>query len=78
MKRFTVRIMKSGYSGKISYYVFDTVSKSRVSRHATIDKMSAEISADELNISNMVKDYSEDPRPYEIRRAEAAEQYGKL
>lgn len=69
--RYTVRKMTSGWNGDVKWYVFDTVKKGRVSVHAMIGRDAAQLSADELNISDMVKPHAEDPRPYEERLAEA-------
>ncbi len=76
--RFTVRKQTSGYSGSVRYYVYDTVSKGRVSVHAEILRDSAQFQADALNISNMVLPHAEDPRDYEVRLAEAAVKYAEL
>lgn len=73
--RYTVRKQTSGYSSSVRYYVYDLQTKSRVSVHADILRGSAQASADRLNISEMVKDYAEDPRPYEVRLAEATMAY---
>lgn len=76
-QRYTTSKMTSGYNGVSRYYVYDTVSKGRVTVHAHLMRSTAELQADQLNISDMVKPYDEDPRPYEVRLAEATEAYSK-
>ncbi len=76
--RFTVRKQTSGYSGTVRYYVYDTVAKGRVSVHADLMRDTAQYSADNLNISDMVLPHAEDQREYEVRLAEATEKYKKL
>ncbi len=73
--RFTVRKQSSGYTYSVKYYVYDTVSKGRVSVHAMLTRDAAQASADALNISDMVKPHAEDPRPYDVRHAEATAAY---
>lgn len=73
--RFTVRKQSSGYSASVKWYVYDTVSKGRVSVHAVIGRDAAQVSADALNISDRVKPHAEDPRPYEVRLAEVEAQW---
>jgi hypothetical protein len=69
--RYTVRKMTSGYTGLSKYYVYDLVGKGRVTVHAHLMRADAQVEADSLNVSDMVKPYDEDPRPYEVRLAEA-------
>jgi hypothetical protein len=76
--RFTVRKQSSGRTFSETYYVYDLVGKGRVSVHALQSRVSAQASADELNIAYLVKDHAEDPRPYAIRHAEAAAYYAKV
>lgn len=73
-RRFTVRQQRSGYTGNVSFYVYDNVSKGRVSVHA-MSQQQAQASADDLNIGDMVAPHAEDPRPYAVRRAEAEQRY---
>jgi hypothetical protein len=74
-ERFTVRKMVSGRTGVAKFYVYDTVSKGRVTVHAHLLRDSAAAEADSLNIGDMVRPHAEDPRPYDERRAEAEESY---
>lgn len=39
--------------------------------HAMLRREDAQLQADGLNIADMVKPHAEDPRPYEVRLAEA-------
>lgn len=73
-RRYTVRKQSSGYTFSETFYVYDLVKKGRVSVHAGT-KESAQIDADDLEISAMVADHADDPRPYAERRAEAAERF---
>lgn len=73
--RFTVRKQSSGYTASVRFYVYDLVSKSRVTVHAHRCRDTAEMEADRLNIQEMVKPHAEDPRPYEARYAEAEAAY---
>lgn len=68
---YTVRKMTSGRDGSVSYYVYSLKSHGRVSVHASTIRQSAQIEADKLNIGAMVKNYEDDPRPYDVRYAEA-------
>lgn len=74
-RRYTVRKQTSGYNGNVRYYVYDTVSQGRVTVHAYLGRDAAQASADYLNIGDMVKSYDDDPRPYEVRYAEAEAAY---
>lgn len=69
--KFSVRKMVSGRNGDVRWIVVKNPGGRRVSVHAEILRSVAQATADRLNISAMVKDYAEDPRPYEVRRAEA-------
>ncbi len=73
--RFTTRKQVNGYNGDVKYYVFDLQSKSRVSVRAVIGRDAAQMDADSLNIMEMVKPHAEDPRPFEVRLAEAEAAY---
>lgn len=73
-RRFTVRKQSSGYSHSVTFYVYDTTRRGRVSVHA-MSREQAQASADDLNISDMVAPAADDPRPYEARRAEAEAAY---
>lgn len=70
-RRYTVRKQSSGRSFSETFYVFDNVTKSRVSVHATVSRRTAQMEADGLEAGAMVRDYADDPRPYAERRAEA-------
>lgn len=69
--RYRVRQTTSGYSGVTKFNVWDTVDKGRVNVHAHLSRAGAQLQADGLNISDMIRDYDDDPRPYAERRAEA-------
>ena len=70
---FSVRKM-SGRGG-VKYVVVLNPGQRRVSVHAHVTKDTAWIDADQLNIGALVRDHAEDPRPYEIRLAEATAAY---
>lgn len=74
-KRYTVRKMSSGYTASVKWYVYDNQRKGRVSVHAHIARESAQHEADSLNVSAMVKDHADDPRPYAERLAEAEQAF---
>ena len=74
MRRYTVRKQSSGRTFSETYYVFDTVRGGRVSTEPGTREI-AQAQADELNITAMVLDYDDDPRPFEVRLAEARETY---
>lgn len=67
--------MVSGRTGIPKFYVYDTQTKGRVTVHAYLIRGGAEASADSLNISDMVSPHASDPRPYDVRWAEASEAY---
>jgi hypothetical protein len=71
---FAVRKVVSGYTGWDSYIVVQNPGGRRVSVHASTREC-AQADADQLNIGAMVKDYVDDPRPYDVRRAEAEKAY---
>lgn len=73
--RYTVRKQTSGWTGVSKFYVYDTVDKGRVTVQAYLGRDTAQAEADQLNISDMVRPHEEDPRPYEVRRAEAEAAY---
>lgn len=75
--RFVVRKQQSGYTGAVSYVVYDSISKGRVSVHA-MSFGQAKASADDLNIGDMVPLAADDPRPYDIRRAEAEVKFRQM
>lgn len=70
-RRFTVRKQTSGWSGTVKFYVYDLLKKGRVTVHAYLTREGAQESADSLEVSNRVRPHAEDPRPYEVRLAEA-------
>jgi hypothetical protein len=59
----------------VTYVVVRNPGGKRVSTHPHLTLGSAQAEADELNISSLIKDFDQDPRPYEVRRAEAAAAY---
>lgn len=73
--RYTVRKRVSGYTGRPSYIVYDTVRQSRVSAVPGLTREQAQASADDLNIGDLVPLAADDPRPYAVRRAEAETAY---
>jgi hypothetical protein len=76
--RYTVRKQSSGYAYSVGYVVWDTLRRGRVSVHASLTRESAQHEADNLNIGALVRDYADDPRPYETRRAEAEVTYRNM
>ena len=77
-KRFTVRKTVSGRTGVARWIVVMNPGGSRVSVDSYPLRESAQIHADDLNISEMVKPHDEDPRPYATRHAEASALYHEL
>lgn len=73
--RYTVRAMTSGRNGITKFNVWDTKRKGRVNVVAHHSREGAQMEADDLNVSDMVKDHVEDPRPYAVRLAEAKVAY---
>ena len=70
-RRYTVRKQSSGYTSSETFYVYDLVKKGRVTVHAHQHASGAQADADDLEVSAMVRDHAEDPRPYAVRLAEA-------
>jgi hypothetical protein len=73
--RYRVRKQSSGYTFSETFIVMDSTTGGRVSVHPFRTRESAQANADRLNIDDLVKDYSADPRPYEVRHAEAEAAY---
>lgn len=73
--RYTVRKQSSGYAASVTFYVYDTARKGRVSVHAARTSESAQHDADSLNVGALILDADVDPRPYATRRAEAEAAY---
>lgn len=71
---YRVRQTKSGYNGDVKYLVH-LLGRGRVSVHAHHTRDSAQAAADRLNVGAMVRDHHEDPRPYDVRLAEAQAVY---
>jgi hypothetical protein len=76
--RFTVRQQRSGYNGYCTYYVYDLKRQGRVTVHAHSVPEAAKADARNLNISEMVAPHAEDPRPYDVRLAEATAKYDSI
>lgn len=76
--RFTVRKQSSGYAASVRFYVYDTVGKGRVTVGAHILRDAAEAEAEGLNVTELMTEAARDPRPYDVRRAEAAARYAEL
>lgn len=72
---YTVRKQSSGRAASVGYFVFNTQDEQRVSVHASRRRDSAQHEADQLNIAALVLDHADDPRPYDLRRAEADAAY---
>lgn len=72
---YAVRQTKSGYASTTKFLVVLNPGGRRVSVHAHNTRESAQAAADELNITALVKDHVDDPRPYADRRAEAESIY---
>lgn len=70
---YSVRKQSSGRAFSETYVVVRR--GERVSTHPHRTRATAQAEADELNVSGAVKDHNEDPRPYEVRRAEAETAY---
>jgi hypothetical protein len=68
---FSVRKVKSGYTGRETYIVVKNPGAQRVTVHAHHSEDNAWRAANALNISQMVPLAEVDPRPYAERRAEA-------
>ena len=71
---YQVRKQTSGRSWD-TFIVVRNPGGRRVSTWPHSTRESAQAAADDLNIGEMVKPHSEDPRPYEVRRAEAEAAY---
>ena len=76
--RYRVRKQSSGRTSSVTYYVYDLQQKARVSVHASHSSRSAQYEADALNVQDMVRDYESDPRPYDLRHAEARATYERV
>jgi hypothetical protein len=76
--RYTVRKQSSGRTASVTFYVYDLQRKGRVTVHAARSREAAQHEADALNVSDLVRDYADDPRPYAERLAEAAAAYAQL
>lgn len=74
-RRYTVRKQSSGRTTSETFFVYDVVRRGRVSVHATVSRRSAQLEADDLEVSEMVRPHAEDPRPYAVRLAEARERF---
>lgn len=73
--RFVVRKQTSGRNGDVKFYVFSKTRNSRITVHGHLRRESAQHEADSLNIADLILDYELDPRPYEVRLAEAEAAY---
>jgi hypothetical protein len=73
--RYTVRKMVNGRNGSVKWYVYDLRTKGRVTVHATLMRDAAQAQADNLNIIDTCPDAEQDPRPFEVRYAEAEAKY---
>lgn len=72
---FTVRQITSGFTGTTKFVVTKNPGGRRVSTWLHITRESAQAAADKLNIEAMVKDFDDDPRPYQERLTEAQAAY---
>jgi hypothetical protein len=61
--------------GGDTYIVVRNPGGRRVTTHPHRTRDGAQAEADRLNVGSLVKDYDEDPRPYEVRLAEAEQIY---
>jgi hypothetical protein len=70
------RVRKQSSSRALSEtFVVVKLNGGRVSTWPHTTREAAQTEADDLNIGAMVKPQDEDPRPYDVRRAEAAAAY---
>jgi hypothetical protein len=74
-RRYTVRKQSSSYTRSDTYYVYDLVKRGRVTVNAHRSPESAQSDADRLEVSDMVRDHADDPRPYAVRLADAAARF---
>lgn len=74
---FRVRTQTSGWNGVPKFIVVQLRDgrAHRVSVHPFTTRESAQASADDLNIGAGVLPFEDDPRPYDVRHAEAAQRY---
>lgn len=72
---FQVRKVTSGRTGVTKFIVVKNPGGRRVTVHAHFLREGAQADADELNIAALVKPHAEDPRPYDVRLAEAEADY---
>jgi hypothetical protein len=75
---YVVRKQSSGYTASVKWIVVKNPGARRVTVVAHHSQRAAQIEADALNVSALVKDHAEDPRPYEVRLAEAEATYRAL
>ena len=73
--RYRTRKQTSGRNGNVTYFVYDLVGHGRVTVHAHPSREGAQYEADDLNVSDMIRDYVDDPRDYWVRWTEAAAAY---
>jgi hypothetical protein len=74
-RRYTVRKQSSGYSFSETWYAYDLIKQGRVTVNAHSVRESAQADADRLEILGMVADHDRDPRPFDVRLAEAAQRF---
>lgn len=72
---YAVRKQASGRAASVKFIVVKNPNGGRVSTWPHGTRESAQTEADDLNIAAMVKDHAEDPRPYDVRLAEARATY---
>lgn len=72
---FRVRKQSSGRTFSETYIVVMNPGGRRVTVHPHRTRETAQAEADRLNIAELVKDYDQDPRPYDVRLAEAEAAY---
>lgn len=72
---FVVRKQASGYSSSVRYKVVRKATGGRVQSGYDHTEQSAQAAADQLNIGELVRPWTLDPRPYEERLAEAERIY---
>jgi hypothetical protein len=72
---YSINKVTSGYNGDERWIVVKNPGRHRVSVQAHRSRRSAEFTAEALNIQELVKSPEEDPRSYQVRRAEAEALY---
>ena len=72
---YRVRKQSAGSRGTFDAYIVVKLGGGRATTWPHVNRADAQAEADRLNVGDMVRDYAEDPRPYDVRRADAQRDY---